>query len=359
MNERVIVIGGGQSGLATAHALVRRGARPVLLEAGPEATGSWGRYYDSLRLFTPAKLDALPGRPFPGDPTHYPTRDEVTDYLRRYADGIDAEIRTGTRVVSVDRQADGYVVRTERGAEFEAPAVVAATGQFDRPHRPELPGLDGYTGDVLHAADYRRPEELAGRRVLVVGAGNSAVQIAVELALHARVSIASRQPIRYASTTPVPGDSVVWKALALAARVPIGGLFGTGSIPVIDTVGVRAAIEAGHPDRRELPVRADGDTLHWGDGTAETVDTVLLATGYRPALDYLHPLGLSHSRDPGVPEHSGGMSRRYPGLAFVGLEHQRTILSATLCGVGRDAAHVAARLTGGGRRLLGTGGGNR
>ncbi|WP_020667660.1 flavin-containing monooxygenase [Amycolatopsis nigrescens] len=348
----VIVVGAGQSGIAAAGALLASGLRPVVLEAGQDTAGSWPRYYDSLRLFTPAHFNTLPGLPFPGDPERYPTRDEVADYLRARAAALDCAMHTGQRVVTVTRTAGGYLARTEQGAEFTGAAVVAATGSFDSPHRPELPGLAGYTGTVLHAADYHRPAPFAGQRVVVVGSGNSAVQIAVELAEHARVSLASRTPVRYATSEPVPGGSRFWSVLAAASRIPAGPLFGHGSVPVLDTGGYRAAIEAGRPDRRELFTGARDSSLRWPTGDAEHVDTVILATGYRPALDYLRPLGVLD--ETGLPEQRFGLSRTQRGLAYLGLEYQRTILSATLHGVGRDAGHIArtlaARMTRAARR---------
>jgi putative flavoprotein involved in K+ transport len=340
--QSVIVIGAGQSGIAAAAALLREGLRPVVVEAGPGAAGSWPQYYDSLVLFTPAHFNALPGLPFPGDPHHYPSRDEAAAYLRASAAGLDCEFRTGRRVTSVTQEAGEYRVRTEDGDELAAPMVVAATGGFARPHRPELAGLTGYTGRVLHSAEYRGPAPFAGQRVVVVGAGNSAVQIAVELAGHAHVSLATRKPVQYATNEPVPGDSRIWGVLAAAARFPIGPLFGHGSIPVLDIGGYRAALEGGRPDRREMFVAADGTGLRWPDGTTEHVDAVVLATGYRPALEYLRPLGVLGAD--GVPAQRYGLSRTHPGLAFVGLEYQRTMLSATMHGVGRDARHVARKL---------------
>lgn len=337
------MIGGGQSGIAAAKALLELGARPLVLEAGAEATGSWPHYYDSLKLFTPAWFNALPGAAMPGDPNRYPTRAEVADYLRGCAERLDCEIRTGHRVTSVTRDAGGFLVRTEHGAELTGTSVVAATGVFANPHRPELPALAGYTGAVRHAADYRSPQQFAGQRVVVVGAGNSAVQIAVELAERAEVTLATRKPIQYATNQPIPGDSRFWSALSAAARLPLGPLLGHGAIPVVDIAGYKEAIDAGEPDRRDMFTAADGTSLRWPDGTTEHVDTVVLATGYRPALDYLRPLGALD--EAGRPRQRNGISRTHPGLTFVGLEHQRTILSGTMHGAGRDARHVARRLT--------------
>ena len=158
----IVIIGGGQSGLAAAYAARRAGLSFVVLEAADEAAGSWPRYYDSLTLFSPARYSELPGRPFGGDPDRYPSRDELADYLRAYAGDFDGHILTGQRVTRVEA---GFTVHTEAGLELHAKRIVAATGGFGAPYRPPLPGLDDFTGEVLHAADYRGSSAFAGRRV--------------------------------------------------------------------------------------------------------------------------------------------------------------------------------------------------
>ncbi|MGW5387129.1 flavin-containing monooxygenase [Nocardia sp. NPDC003963] len=341
MSTPAIIIGAGQAGIAAAFALRDSGFDPQILEAGSDTAGSWPQYYESLRLFTPAWMNALPGLPFPGDPYRYPGRDEVAGYLRACAAEVDGEIHPGRRVGSVTRANGGYRVQTTTGAEYTAPVVVSATGSFGEPHRPPLPG-PGYTGEVLHAADYRSPAPFAGHRIVVVGSGNSAVQIAVELAAVAQVTLAARTPPRYATTEPIPGDSRFWRVLSAAARLPAGRLFHSGSIPVIDTAGYRAALDSGNPAVRPMFTGADGTVLQWPGGYRAQADTVLLATGYRPALRYLR--GLVTMDDNGFPAHHGGLSTDCPGLAFLGLEYQRTILSGTVHGVGRDGRQLARRL---------------
>ncbi len=337
-----IVIGAGQAGIAAALALQDEGFRPLVLESGIDTAGSWPHYYDSLRLFTPAGLDALPGRPFPGAQDRYPTRDEMADYLRECAADIVGEVYVGQQVTLVDRARDGYRVHTRAGADFTAPVVVSATGGFANPYRPRIPALAGYTGELLHAGHYRAPNRFAGRRVVVVGSGNSAVQIAVELAGVADVILACRTPLRYATTEPIPGDSRFWRVLSWAARLPAGRFFHSDTIPVVDTGGYRAAIDRGHPEVRPLFDSSAGTTLRWTDSHADRVDSVILATGYRPALEHLRelcPVG-----DSGYPRHRSGLSTTHPGLAFLGLDYQRTILSGTVHGVGRDSRCLARRL---------------
>ena len=192
-----IVIGAGQAGLAAGYHLQRAGVSFAILEAGDQPGGSWPAYYDSLRLFSPARYSALPGRPFPGPAGRYPARDEVVAYLRDYAAHFRLPVITGVRVTEVAPAPDGFRVRAANGTVFSARAVVAATGAFHRPSLPALPGQESFGGRIIHSAAYRRPEDFAGQRVIVVGAGNSAVQIAVELADTqggpAEVTLATRQ----------------------------------------------------------------------------------------------------------------------------------------------------------------------
>ncbi|GAA2129272.1 NAD(P)/FAD-dependent oxidoreductase [Streptomyces synnematoformans] len=339
----VAVVGGGQSGLAAAYALRRHGLAPVVLEASDRPAGSWPRYYDSLTLFSPARYSALPGLDFPGDPDRHPHRDEVAAYLERYAAGLDAEVRTGCRVREVSAAGTGFRVTLDDGRELAARAVVGASGSFGRPFRPALPGLESFTGTVLHAGDYRRPEPYAGGRVVIVGAGNSAVQIGAELARHATVTLASRRPVRYARQRILGRDLHFWLGVTGLDTAPLGRFV---TVPptqmVIDDGRYRAAVATGAPDRRPLFTGLDGDKVIWADGTAESVDTLVLATGYRPDLGYLAPLGVLGPA--GGPRHRGGAAPARPGLGFVGLEWQRSPSSNSLRGVGRDADRVAGRL---------------
>jgi putative flavoprotein involved in K+ transport len=194
-----------------------------VLEASAEPVGSWPHYYDSLALFSPARFSALPGRPFRGDGERYPTRDEVIAYLRAYAANLDADIRCDQRVDTADRGEDGRLIaRTATGLDVEAGMVIAATGGFRRPHRPLLQGLEHFTGAVLHSSQYRAPDAFAGRRVVVVGAGNSAVQIAADLALVARVSLARRAPLRWQPQRPLGRDLHWWLIRSGLDSAPIG-----------------------------------------------------------------------------------------------------------------------------------------
>jgi putative flavoprotein involved in K+ transport len=341
-----IVIGGGQSGLAATRALLDNGLTPVLLEATNQPTGSWPRYYDSLTLFSPARYSSLPGMPFPGDPDRYPHRDEMMNYLTSYSRDLirrGADIRTGTRVLAIGTGAGGFTVKLADGNALEAPTVIAASGSFTNPQLPALPGQDGFTGQILHAASYTNPSAYTGKRIVVVGAGNSAVQIAYELAETATVTLATRAPIRFINQRPLGKDLHFWFNLTRLDRLPIHRAANPPTAPVFDEGTYRQALAEGRMDRRPLFTHLDGDAVLWADGSREHLDVVLLATGYRPNLPYLTELGALDER--GHPRQVRGLSTTHPGLGYLGLEWQRTPSSNTLRGVGRDAGYLARKLS--------------
>jgi putative flavoprotein involved in K+ transport len=334
-----VVIGGGQSGLASGYHLQKAGLSFIILEASEQPAGSWPHYYDSLRVFSPAAFSSLPGMPFPGGMNHYPTRDEVIRYLLDYARRFALPVQTSTEVTGVHKTADGFVIESNRGS-FHARSVIAATGAFSRPHIPDLPGLKQFRGQVIHSARYLRPDAFVGQRIVVVGGGNSGVQIAVELAQVAEVSITTREPLMFARQRPLGQDVHFWWWLTGTDRVLPPPRIGGPN--VLDTGRYRAAIQSGKPDWRPFFTRLTEAGIEWADGRAERVDTVLMATGFLPNLDYLR--GLDALCPDGRPQHQGGVSSTVPGLAYVGLRNQRALHSATLRGAGRDAAYVIGHL---------------
>jgi putative flavoprotein involved in K+ transport len=175
-----LVVGAGQAGLAAGYHLNRAGLSFEILEASGAPGGSWPGYYDSLTLFSPARYSGLPGMPFPGSPDRYPTRDEVVGYLRGYAKVFGLPVLAGKRVLRAERDAgraagEGFRLLTEDGGEHRARTLISATGSFARPHRPRFLGQEAFRGRILHAAEYRNPGPFRGKRVVVVGGGNSAV----------------------------------------------------------------------------------------------------------------------------------------------------------------------------------------
>ena len=339
----VIVVGGGQSGLAAARVLREFRVPTVILEAGDRPAGSWPHYYDSLESFSPVGYSSLPGMPFPGEPDHYPSRDEVAGYLERYAATLDVEIQTDTRVATIHQDGRAFLVCTEDGRELSASGIVAASGSFSNPHRPSLPGEETFTGKVTHVADYRNPTPFEGQRVVVVGAGDSAAQIANELAPVATTSIATRHPIRFIPQRIGGHDVHYWFRKTGFDTLPAPWLnMITDGAVVTDSVGFRQTLAEGRVDQRPMFEGLDEDRVIWSDELFEPVDAIILATGYRPSLGYLRDLRALDEH--GVPLHVGGVSTTHLGLVYVGLEYQRSYASNTLRGVGDDARAVVAPL---------------
>ena len=334
-----IVIGAGQAGLAAGYYLQRAGLDFLILEASEEPVGSWPHYYDSLVLNSPAHYSSLPGLPFPGQPDRYPARDDVVAYLRRYAAHFDLPIMTRTRVSSVERTNNFFRVMTDGEGFYLTRTVVAATGFFGHPHLPTMPGQSHYRGHVLHVADYRRPEPFRGQRIVIVGGGNAAVQIGVELAEVAEVTLATRGPIGYLPQRLLGRDIHLWLQLSGLDRTQ--WLKGQ-TTPVYATEKYRAAMAAGRPPRKPMFRRFTEDGVVWSDGRQEAVDAVMFATGYRPNLGYLAALGALD--ETGDVRQRRGLSTSVPGLGYVGLVRQRSLASATLRGVGADAKIVVDHL---------------
>lgn len=318
----VIVVGGGQAGLAVAQRLRRRGRSFTVLDREAEIGAVWRRRWDSLRLFTPAGFSHLPGLRFPGPPGECPTKDAMADYLVDYARHFALPVELGTTVAAVDRDGGRLRVTTTDGRVRTARGVVLATGAHGEPHVPAFAGELDPSIVQLHSRDYRRPAQLPAGPVLVVGAGNSGAEIAADLAAPGRrVSLSGRDvghvPRLGPRTYPLmrmlgrPGAALARRALGGGAeplgRIRPGDLASLGIERVPRTAGVRDG----------LPLLADGSTL--------PVVAVVWCTGLRPG----DRLGV-------------------PGCHQVGVPHRSSITSHLVGGVGTDARRVVDRLT---RRL--------
>lgn len=338
----VVVVGAGQAGLAMGYHLQRLGLRFVVLERNAEVGASWRQRWDSLRLFTPARYDALPGLPFPLAPESYPGKDDVADYLRRYAEVFDIPVRTNTAVTRLEPEGAGFRLQTD-GPAVHAHQVVVATGPFQRPAVPPFAaGLDDAVTQ-LHSAEYRGPEALPDGEVLVVGGGNSGVQIAVELAVTRRVHLSRSRPL---PTVParVLGRSLFWWLETLGlTRVPADSALGRRMRRHDDVVigtRTRDLVRAGAVVPRPRAVSARGDRVAFADGSHLPVRTVMWATGYRPDFSWVRAPVL----DPrGEPVHRRGVTA-VPGLYFLGLRWQHTTGSALLGWVDRDAAFLVQEI---------------
>ncbi|MGC5327028.1 flavin-containing monooxygenase [Brevibacillus sp. SYSU BS000544] len=336
-----VVIGGGQAGLAAGYYLQREGIRFIILEAGNTPAGSWPHYYDSLTLFSPSRFSSLPEIEFPGDPNHYPTRNEVIEYLQDYAAHFNFPIRTNTFVTDISKQKDLFLITSSSGETFESKHVISASGGFSRPFIPQISGMDQFQGQILHSKDYKNTAPFKGHRVIVVGAGNSAVQIAVELSNDAQVTIATKSPIKFVPQTFLGKDLHFWiTSLGLdhSQSGLVKRILHAKSVGVLDTGKYQQAINRQKPNQNKMFTTFSSNGVIWSDGTEEKVDTVIFATGYQADVSYLSSLGALDSQ--GSPLHNNGISSTVKGLYYVGLPWQRSHASATIRGVGPDSAYV-------------------
>ena len=336
---QTIVIGGGQAGLAVGWHLARHGIDFLILEASDRSGGAWRSYYDSLQLFSPARYSALPGLPFPGPQGRYPRRDEVVGYLDDYAQRFRLPIRTGEQVLDAVRSDAGFEVTTTNGHHYRASTLVAASGAFGMPWIPSIEGQAQFNGRIVHSAEYVNPAEFAGQRIVVIGAANSAVQIATELAGVARVTLASRQPVRFFPQRLLGLDFHAWVKWTALEKTRWLSDQGT---PVLDNGPYRHAIKSGRVPRRDMFIRITERGVIWPGGAEEQADALLFATGFRPNAPYLRDLG-AISADNRLAQRNG-IAKCIPGLHFVGFPGQRNFASATLRGVGPDAAYIMPHL---------------
>jgi len=335
-----VIIGGGQAGLATAYELRARGVDCFALEAHPRIGDQWRRRWDTLRLFTPARLDGLPGSRFPAAEMTFPTKDQMADYLEAYAAEHSLPVRTGTRVLAMRRLDDGYVVETSSGA-FAAGQVVIATG-YDSPRIPDFARRLPSNIRQLHAIDYRNPSQLTGD-VLVVGAGTSGVEIAVEAARGGHGTILAGR-----ATGEVPGafysfgGRIFWFYANRVAtmRTPIGRKMrplilhhGAPLIRLKMADAVRAGVE-----RRPRVIDVKDGVVTFHDGKTASPDTVVWCTGFKRDYSWVE---FEIATYDGYPMHTDGVVDGEQGLYFVGLPFQTRLASALIGGVGEDAASVA------------------
>ena len=343
-----VVIGGGQAGLAIGHHLAQQDRDLVILDAHERIGDAWRRRWDSLRLFTPAKYDGLPGMPFPGDRYAFPTKDELADYLEAYAGRFDLPVRTGVHVDRVRRVGDRFVVEAgER--RWEAENVVLATGGHQAPRIPKAADRLGASVLQLHSSAYRNPSQLRPGPVLVVGMGNSGAEIALEVSRSHTTTIAGAPsgelPVRHGRAAARFVFPIVRFAglHVLSLGSPIGRrvipTLAHQAAPLIRTK--RADLDAAGVTRvaRVIAVR-DGLPLT-AEGDVVDVANVIWCTGYRDDLTWVE---LPAFDDDGALQQHRGVVDAVPGLYVIGRDFMYAEASATLPGLNRDATYLARRM---------------
>jgi putative flavoprotein involved in K+ transport len=340
----VAVIGGGQAGLAMGHQLARRGRDAVILDAHQRVGESWRERWDSLVLFTEARFAGLPGMPFPGPARAHPTKDQVADYLAGYAERFRLPVQGGVRVDRVLRHRAGFELRFGPD-RLLARAVVLATGAHQRPVVPALAGRLDTALVQLHSSGYRAPGQLPRGPVLVVGAGNSGAEIALELARAGRRTTLAG-PDTGALPTRLLGRTYWWlvhDVLTLDRRVGrrVLSRFRGGGSPLIRTTPALLAQAGVERVGRITDVRG-GRPVPDGRGPLD-VASVVWCTGFAPDFGLLDlPLRFAD----GYPVHQRGVVAGQPGLYLLGTPLLYALTSSFLGGVGRDAAYLADRIAG-------------
>jgi putative flavoprotein involved in K+ transport len=337
----VLVIGAGQAGLAMGRELARQGREFLILDGARTLGQAWRDRWDSLVLFTPVGHSALPGLPFPGDPRRYPTRLEVADYLDAYARhfslpvGLDEPVRTLEQVDGV-----GYLATTDH-AHYRARQVVIATGPFQEPRIPSFARLLPDSVHQIPATSYRNPGQLPDGPVLVVGGGNTGVQIADELVRSRPVTLAIGSRLSRLPTRVLGRSLFDWLAWTGAMSVTVDSRMGRRARRREFLIGTGPATLARRGVRitsRAVGVTGSGVTTAGGEVVEARV--VIWATGFRPHYPWLKVPVLGAN---GRPEHQRGVTA-VPGLYFLGLPWQHTRGSALIGWVGRDAAYLAERI---------------
>ncbi len=339
----VLVIGAGQAGLAMGYQLAQRRVRFQILDAGAEIGQAWRSRWDSLRLFTPAQYDNLPGLPFPAAHDTYPGKDDVANYLQNYAATFNLPVRLNTTVTSLTRNDDKYVVKAS-AETLEAAQVVIATGPFQVPFIPPI--AEQLDPDVhqVHSADYRNPAPLPPGRVLVVGAANSGCQIAQELSATHDVELSGGARIPTIPQRPLGRDIWWWASGLRLDRVSVESRLGKRLAGRDQRIGVgpRRLTRRNGVRIRPRAITATGRTVSFADGATADFEAVVWATGYTTNHSWID-----------VPEatdtHGRLVNKRgvtpAPGIYTLGLTWQHTRGSALLGWVGADAAYLADQIT--------------
>src|SRR5215218_8460373 len=343
-----VIIGGGQAGLSVGYHLKKQGRPFVILDANERIGDAWRKRWDSLRLFTPARYSGLAGWRFPAPAVSFPTKDEMADYLEAYAARFDLPVRTGVKMDRLSREEDGYVI-TSGKRRFEAERVVVATGANQLPKVP--PFADELLSSIvqLHSSQYRHPSELQEGAVLVVGAGNSGAEIALEVSrLHPTYlsgKPSGQLPLRHGAA----GARFLFPVVrfvghhVLTLRTPMGRKaqprFISHGAPLI-RVKLKDLTAAGVEQVPRTVGIEDGRPALEQGGVLD-VSNVIWCTGFREEFPWID---LPIFGEDGRPLHERGVVVGEPGLYFVGLPFQYASTSDVLPGVGRDAEYVAKHI---------------
>lgn len=345
-----VIIGGGQAGLATAWHLTHQNMPCVILDENDRVGASWRKRWNSLRLFTPARLDNLPGMPYPGPPGSHPGKDDIADYLEAYASRFGFPVRNGIKVICVRAEGDNYTIETENEV-ISAHNVIVATGPFHHPRIPEFADKLNPQITQIHSSEYQSPSQIQDGPVLVVGAGQSGAEIAMDMIQNHEVWLSGRDVGEEPAFREDFFSRIINKIMVFAATKilnvanPLGRMmrkhffFPSRGIPRAGGTKKRLK-EAGVKWVERTKAVVDGYP-QLEDGRVVKVKNVIWCTGF--VTDYSW-INLPVFNEFGYPEHKRGVVHEQPGLYFIGMPFQRTLSSSLLLGVGKDAGYIASHI---------------
>jgi putative flavoprotein involved in K+ transport len=343
-----LIIGGGQAGLAAGFHLTRLGVDSVILDENSRTGDSWRKRWDSLRLFTPSQFNNLPGMPFSKPVNYFPTKDEIADYLEEYATRLQLPIQHNVHVNELRHSGEGYQISANT-TKYSARNVIVATGPFQVPYTPGFAGQLDSTTIQMHSCLYTNPDQIKTDSVLVVGAGNSGAEIALELVRAGKhVTLSGRDVGRIPANTPLGkafNGRLIWWIMTniLNVNTPLGRKMRQAELRHGTPLGRATRQEIANAGIEMVP-RLSGvhsGKPHLESGRILDVGGVIWATGYRPDYSWIK---LPVFDEYGLPRHIRGVVPSQSALYFLGLLFQTALNSSLIGGVGADAAYIVRQI---------------
>lgn len=338
----VLVIGGGQAGLSMGYYLKQTKLSSLILDKGSTVGESWKNRYDSLILFTPPSYSSLPGLSLKGDEKKYPTKDEITDYLKLYANTFSLPIQLNTSVLKLDKP-DHFILNTTQG-EYHSRNVIVATGPFQEPFIPAFSQLLSANTLQLHSSKYKNPNQLKRGTTLVVGGGNSGAQIAVEISKVSKVYFSVSQQLRFLPQN-IANRSIFWwfdnlGVLKANVHSKVGQIIKNKPDPIFG-FELKSQLNKGRVVLKPRATSANKNDIVFDDNTSLKVSNVIWSTGFKSDYSWIKIPNVLD--DKGLPIHQRGLTS-ITGLYFLGLPWQYRRGSALLQGVGTDAKYIVEKL---------------